>query len=168
MKLLTVSGSSRPHSTNRRLLDALSALTDTHTLHHAEIVNRLPLFHPGLKPNDAVREWKSIVREADGLLLCTPEYLHNLPALLKNALEWLTTGGELSGKLVVALTATPHPPRGERAMQSLLWSLTALDASVLTQYAVYDVPAKIDETGRVVDEELGEVLTGILELFSES
>ena len=167
MNILTVSGSSRSESTNRRLLDTLQNLTDTHTFHHAEIVNRLPLFHPGLEADETVEAWKTFVRSADALVFSTPEYLHNLPALLKNALEWLTTGGELADKPVIALTTTPHPPRGERAMQSLLWSLDALNARIVTQYAVYDLPAKIDDTGILTDKELRELLSAMLELLSE-
>ena len=73
-----------------------------------------------------------------------------MPAALKNSLEWLTKSGELDQKKVIAITYTPNPPRGSKAMQSLLWSLTALNANVLTSLELYHSDIAFDNDGRAV------------------
>ena len=68
-----------------------------------------------------------------------------MPALIKNALEWITSSGELVGKKVLAITFTPNEPRGDKAMQSLLWSLQALDANIVAP-ACHCIKAEISYT----------------------
>ncbi|MGB3546695.1 MAG: NAD(P)H-dependent oxidoreductase, partial [Saprospiraceae bacterium] len=78
-----------------------------------------------------------------------PEYAHNIPAALKNALEWLVAGGELSGKPVLAVTYTPHAPRGEDAMQSLCATLSALDMRVVAQLPLYRNEVMVEADGQL-------------------
>ena len=161
--ILAVPGSVRSGGTNVRLLHALAKLAHPRRVVVGELIEFLPLFTPEAKITDEVVDWRQMVHQAEAVIFCTPEYLHNLPAALKSALEWLTTGGELADKPVVALTATPHSPRGERAMQSLLWSLEALNARVVAQMPVYDVPSKVNDAGDITDEALRELLMLLLE-----
>jgi NAD(P)H-dependent FMN reductase len=54
-------------------------------------------FEEGLPPglakdeydNPAVITWRDKIREADGFIICTPEYNHGYPAVLKNALDYV-------------------------------------------------------------------------------
>jgi NAD(P)H-dependent FMN reductase len=56
----------------------------------------LPFFEEGLPPvaakdsytNPQVVKWREKVKEADGFIICTPEYNHGYPAVLKNALDY--------------------------------------------------------------------------------
>jgi len=56
----------------------------------------LPFFEEALPPglakdeyqNPVVRKWRDKVREADGYIICSPEYNHGYPAVLKNALDY--------------------------------------------------------------------------------
>ncbi len=109
--------------------------------------------------------WRQAVAATDGLIIATPEYLKNMPALVKNALEWLSSSGELAGKAVLPITLTPHPPRGEQAMESLCWTLRALEANVLTQFPVYLSDLERDESGYRLSAELTELLREALALF---
>jgi NAD(P)H-dependent FMN reductase len=57
----------------------------------------LPFFEEGLPPGLAkdgythpvVVSWREKIREADGFIICTPEYNHGYPAVLKNALDYV-------------------------------------------------------------------------------
>ena len=158
--LLTVSGSARPDSANTKLMLGLAHLLPDHKIQHSTVPERLPLFTEPAQahPTPAVIAWRTQVQHATGLIFCTPEYLHNMPALLKNALEWLTVGGELAGKPCLALTLTPHPPRGEQAMRSLVWSLQALNANVRAELPLYRDEVKLVD-GRITGVEARELLT---------
>jgi NAD(P)H-dependent FMN reductase len=55
----------------------------------------LPFFEEPLPPgiaqdnyaNPAILRWREKIREADGFIVCSPEYNHGYPAVLKNALD---------------------------------------------------------------------------------
>jgi NAD(P)H-dependent FMN reductase len=57
----------------------------------------LPFFEEPMPPgmakdgytNPIVVKWRDKVREADGFIICTPEYNHGYPAVLKNALDYV-------------------------------------------------------------------------------
>jgi len=119
MQVLTISGSARFDSSNIKLLNAIALLPSQFQFHHYYLLHQLPLFladddkAPFPKP---VLEWRKVVKGVDAVVIATPEYLHNIPALLKNALEWLSSSGELFEKPVLPITFAPHKPRGEKAM----------------------------------------------------
>ena len=56
----------------------------------------LPFFEEALPPglakdeyeNPVVQKWRDKIRSADGFIICTPEYNHGYPAVLKNALDY--------------------------------------------------------------------------------
>lgn len=161
MQILTISGSSRPKSSNLRFLRSLAFLNGQYNFQYFNQIINLPLF---IAENDRapwpeeVIAWRNSVKEADAVIISTPEYIHNVPAVLKNALEWLTSSGEMMDKRVLPITFTPHPPRGEKAMQSLLWSLSALKANIVTQLPLYQSEIDFDETGNIVNEEIVEMI----------
>ncbi len=137
--LLLVSGSPRSDSANSRLLRATGNLYPGEVTEAGYLAN-LPIFQPERDRApwpEAVLQWRSDVARATALTFSTPAYLHNLPGVLKNALDWLASSGELSGKPVLVFSFTPHPPRGDRARQSLLWSLQALKANVVAESPLY-------------------------------
>ena len=57
----------------------------------------LPFFEEAMPPgmakdgytNPAVVRWRDKIRESDGFIICTPEYNHGYPAVLKNALDYV-------------------------------------------------------------------------------
>jgi NAD(P)H-dependent FMN reductase len=52
------------------------------------------------------------------------------PGSLKNALDWLVSSGELNDKPVAAISASPLPTGGDKALTSLLLTLKALALSI--------------------------------------
>jgi len=154
MNILCLCGSTRYGSGNQQLLHYIDRSNANQNFQHLDIAD-LPMFHPDLDKNpisSRVGDFRKAAANAGAIIICTPEYLHNIPAVLKNALEWLTTSGELKDKKVLPITYTPHAPRGEKAMQSLLWTLKALDARILTSLELYHQDISFDKDGKIVDE----------------
>ncbi|MEM8526663.1 MAG: NAD(P)H-dependent oxidoreductase [Bacteroidota bacterium] len=137
MQILTISGSARPNSSNIRLLKALPEFLPAANFQHYDGLEQLPLFTAEAKPNQAVKDWQAAVEQANAAVICTPEYINSIPALLKNALEWLVDSGEFYNKRVLVVTFTPHLPRGEKAMESLIWLLQVLKANIVGQLSLY-------------------------------
>ena len=167
IKILTVSGSISDGSSNARLLDALPRHFSNFQFEKFDLA-QLPLFRPGIEesslPSEVI-QWRAAVAAATAVVFSTPEYLHNMPAVLKNALEWLTKSGELYQKPTIALTYTPQEPRGAKAMQSLLWSLVALDSKVLVSLPLYQTTLKVNPDGSLDGAEALEMLGSALDLI---
>lgn len=166
MEIVTISGSTNQNSTNTKFLKAISHEWPTATfLHYPEILT-LPIFQldKDVSPLPAeIQHWRATIERADAIIISTPAYLKNMPAVLKNALEWLTSSGELQAKPVIALTLTPHPPRGAEVMQSLLWTLGALEANVVVQAPFYQNEFKIGSDGTFQDDEMKSIIKTLLE-----
>lgn len=135
IRLLGISGSLRSNSSNTQLLRAAASIAPSAielTLY--EELDRLPHFNPDLDGDGAPEEvnaLRSRIREADGLLLCTPEYAGGVPGALKNALDWLVSSGELSQKPVAVISASPFVTGGQKAQEALLLTLQMMSARVV-------------------------------------
>ncbi len=169
MNVLCISGSNRVDSSNLKLLNAIPQICPEIRFEVYEALSQLPIFtaaadhHPW--PEQVLR-WRKTVSEFDALLICTPEYIKNIPAVIKNALEWVTSSGELSQKPVLPITLTPHSPRGEKAMQSLLWSLQALEARIVTQLSLFRNALNFDEYGNLLESDSKDMLATAIELLT--
>lgn len=104
MKVIGLSGSIREGSHTRKAVEialqgAKDAGLETELLDFRDY--ELPLcdavYHDEHAPV-AVKRLREKLREADGLILGTPEYHGSLSGVLKNALDWMTSA-ELSGKV---------------------------------------------------------------------
>lgn len=139
--LFGISGSASQESSNTQLLHVLRlAFAETYDIQVLDRLWELPLYTPETERAEISSEvtiLRKSVAQAEAIIICTPEYLHNIPAVLKNALEWMTTSGELAEKPVLAVTFTPAPPRGKHAMQSLLQSLGASKARVVAELPLF-------------------------------
>ncbi len=165
--LLTVSGSPHPESKNSRLLAACAFMLPATWVASVDLAS-LPLFQPQLDreplPPTVVR-WRNQWQAASAVVISTPAYLDNMPGVLKNALDWLTSSGEVSGKKVLPITFPPHAPRGEHAMQSLLWSLKALDATIPVSLPLFQQDIKFLGNGDIEESESRALLVGALDLL---
>ncbi len=75
------------------------------------------------------------IRQADAVIIVTPEYNYSVPGVLKNAIDWLSRVDPqpLAGKPVAIQTASPGLIGGARAQYHLRQPLVFLDARVLNK-----------------------------------
>jgi NAD(P)H-dependent FMN reductase len=169
MSILAISGSASAPSSNAALLDAIAASFPEKGLVQDFFLRQLPLYRPALDKAPLppeVQQWRAEVATAKAVIISTPEYLHNIPAVLKNGLEWLKSSGELFGKPVLPITFTPHPPRGEHAMESLRKSLQALEARIVVELPLYQNALSKNAQGEwVLEGEVYEWLEAALEML---
>lgn len=164
MRILGVSGSLRTGSSNTALLRAVAALaSEGMEILIAPPLDGLPHFNPDLdgeNPPSPVRAWRALLESADGVFICSPEYAHGIPGVLKNALDWDVSSGKLVHKPVALINASPNHLGAAKAQASLAQTLTAMSAKVIKQAAV-SVPAvykKLDAEGRLTDPETARAL----------
>lgn len=168
MNILTITGSANRDSANQKFLKALpSVITQHHFIHFDGLID-FPLFttEGDKKPSELILSFKEHIKNADLILISFPEYIHNMPAVLKNALEWTTSSGEFDNKKVFPISYTPSSPRGEKAMQSLVWSLQALNAKIIAQLALYQSELKISANGVLEGDSSIETIKTIFDFIS--
>ena len=114
MRVLGISGSLRRDSLNSALLRAAAErLPAGVELVEFERPARDPALRRGPRSGGrrpaAVRELREAIRDADAVLVATPEYNHSIPGQLKNALDWASRpAGQsaLNGKPAAAIGAS--------------------------------------------------------------
>ncbi|NNC93414.1 MAG: NAD(P)H-dependent oxidoreductase [Acidimicrobiia bacterium] len=93
MHSVATTGSLRSESFSRAAYTAATSLVPGHvTLVEAPIVD-IPLFNQDVEAAgdpQPVLDRKTTVDAADGLIIFTPEYNHSIPAVTKNAVDWLS------------------------------------------------------------------------------
>lgn len=101
--IMAISGSLRLESKNSIILRELKKYFQAKiNLEIYEGLASLPHFNPDIEFQDiqSVSEYKNQLKEADAILISTPEYAHGIPGSLKNALDWIVGSGELMDKKV--------------------------------------------------------------------
>ncbi|WP_107038009.1 NADPH-dependent FMN reductase [Brumimicrobium mesophilum] len=169
MRILAISGSASKNGSNYQLLKAIKTLfKDEHSIDIVDYLSEFPLFTTErLKSGipEKIKTYKTQLTEAEVVIISTPEYTHNIPAVLKNMIEWCTHSGEFSNKKIIPITFTPHEPRGEHAMKSLLFSLLALESNAITQLPLYKTDFHINEQQIELTEEVKELLRAAFEML---
>lgn len=164
MKFLAVSGSLRLSSSNTTLLRALPLVAEEIEFDFASPLDRLPFFNPDVEEialPPAAGLWREEVRDHHALVICSPEYAHGVPGMLKNALDWLVGGVEIHGK-PIAVINTSLPATFAHA--SLVETLTVIGGRVIPEASVA-VPLRgrrVDEAAIAADPELSSILRGAM------
>ena len=143
MQLALLGGSLRRDSLNRRLLEYLArTLADLgHPVRPvAGEALRLPLYDADLPVPEAVLALRDTLRDAQGLVLVSPEYNAGVPPHLKNAVDWLSTltPNPLKGLPVLLASASPGAFGGSRGL--LAWRATLANLGALAAPGAITVP----------------------------
>lgn len=169
MKILGISGSLKASSSNSSILQASKKLMkESMELTIYNHLGNLPLFNPdndGNVPPDFVKEFRDALKEADGVLISTPEYAYGIPGSLKNALDWTVSSGEFVDKPVAVIAASSSIAGGDKALASLLTTLSALSANI-PEEGCLTIPAsysKIDADNNFTDIETAQQVRLLLE-----
>jgi len=153
-KILAISGSTRQYSTNLNVLQAIALLYQGQIeLVMFESITRLPQFNPDDTDADRpeVMRWRQQIREADGILICTPEYAHGVPGALKNAIDWTVSTNEFSHKPTALITASTDGRFGHAALLETLRTIEAKNIEAL-QLLISFAQTKIGHDNTIKDE----------------
>ncbi|WP_254560331.1 NADPH-dependent FMN reductase [Dyadobacter diqingensis] len=166
-KILAISGSLRSNSTNTNILKNIGKIAAKDIdFEIFEGLEKFPHFNPGFdEDNIVVSDFRKKIQKSDAVIICTPEYAFGVPGVLKNALDWIVSTGELNDKPVAAISASPLNSGGDKALASLLLTLTAL-GTVKNEKSALSIPnikQKLNTAGEITDESLQKSLTLLLE-----
>lgn len=93
-KIVGISGSLRKSSYNTSLLNAAVELAPEGCVIEVGTIEGIPLYNADEEEAngapEAVTKLRDQIANADGLLLCSPEYNFGIPGVFKNAMDWVS------------------------------------------------------------------------------
>ncbi|MCX5205516.1 NAD(P)H-dependent oxidoreductase [Streptomyces sp. NBC_00237] len=166
LRFLALSGSLRRESHNTALLHALARRAPAGvTVEVHEGLGELPYFNQDREdvPPASVVDLRNRVREADGLVIATPEYNSAIPGVLMNALDWLSRpagDSSLLGKATAILGASPSQFGTARGQLVLRQILHRVQAPVVAhpEVTVFRSHQRFDADGTFLADEFTESL----------
>lgn len=175
--ILTMSGSLRRCSLNTSLLREAERIGSNLRFDHFDKLGDLPHFnedqeHPAPA---AVAALRRRVRDADAVLIATPEYNASVPGTLKNALDWLSRpDGDhapvLALKPVAVIGASPGPFGTVRAQSVLRQVLHKMNAQVVQQpeFLLFQAHQQFGADGRLpADSPAQLLLSAVVDALSQ-
>ena len=159
INILGFAGSLRKESFNRALLrNAAGFIPDNSSLEIFEL-DGIPPFNQDTEKDmhEKVRKFKSKIREADAILISTPEYNYSVPGVLKNAIDSASRpygDNPFDGKPVAIMSASIGMLGGARAQYHLRQIFVFLNMYPINrpEVMVNFAADKFDSNGNLSDE----------------
>jgi chromate reductase len=158
-RILGIAGSLRRESFNKAALRAAQKLVPQGTTLEIFEIDGIPLFSQDdeKSPPAKVVEFKRKIREADAILIVTPEYNYSVPGVLKNAIDWASRpyGDSAWAKKPVAVMGASVGALGTaRAQYHLRQMFVFLDMYAVNQPEVMIAGAaqRFDAQGNLTDD----------------
>lgn len=177
MNYLAIVGTNSEVSTNRMLLQFMQRHFQAQAQLELYEIRDLPAFYEA-DDDQIPQEVTSLsdkIRQADGVIIATPEYDHAIPAVLKSALEWISyTSQALTDKPVLIVGASHGALGSSRAQAHLRQILDSpeLAARLMpsSEFLLGKSQAAFNASGKLTDEhkqaELDEIFREFV-LFTE-
>jgi len=159
VRILGIAGSLRKESYNRFALNAAANLAPERT--EIEIFDLVGI--PGFNQDDEqnppskVTELKQQIRDADAILIATPEYNYSIPGVLKNAIDWASRpygDSAWDGKPAAIMGATVGAIGTARAQYHLRQVMVFLNMFPINrpEIMIGHASGKFDDQGNLTDE----------------
>ena len=158
--ILAISGSTRKNSTSEAILRTIASLYEKSLDVHVYLsIDQLPHFNPDADTDEVdprVTQFRGLIEHADGVLICTPEYVFSLPGTLKNAIEWTVSTTVFLNKPTAMIVASTG---GEKAFESLELILKTVGANIpdRSRLLIQGARSKIGRQGDMPAETLNKM-----------
>ena len=173
IKVLAFAGSLRKGSYNKALIRAAVEVAPENVAIEVFDLEGLPLFNQEFEadPPQRVKEFKDKIRNADALLIATPEYNYSVSGVLKNAIDCASrprADTPLEGKPVAIMSASAGRFGGARAQYHLRQSFIFLNMQPINRPEVMlsDAIHNVDATGKVTNEQTRQLIRQLLEALA--
>ncbi len=121
----------------------------------------------GEKRPAPVKQFLAAIAEADGLVLCAPEFNHSIPGVLKNALDWASRPAftsVMTEKPVGVMATSRGALGGARCLEHMKVALDSMMARVvLARECIITSTAERIRDGRLADETCLGFARGVVE-----
>jgi chromate reductase len=168
-KILAIIGSTRARSSNLFLVtEMIKASTDIFDISVYDSISKLPYFNPDLdttSPPQEVAAFRKQIMEADGIFICTPEYVFSLPGSLKNAIEWCVSTTVFSKKPAGLITASASGEKAHEELQLVMQTVETLFTAD-TAWLIQGIKGKFNAEGILVHQETQSQMHAFIKAFN--
>lgn len=169
-KVFAICGSTRSRSANLTILQYIGKIAkDKFEIEIYNGLADLPHFNPDLDLETApeiVEQFRSKIKFADGVIICTPEYVFSLPGALKNAIEWCVSTTIFSEKPVALITASASGAKAHESLQLILKTIYA-DVRDEACLLIQGAKGKVNSQGEIADEITRQKLNNLAAAFEQ-
>lgn len=165
-------GSLRADSVNRQLAETLASVAPEGVeFRIAENLDQIPFYNEDLDGENAPAAavaLRELVADSDRVLVVTPEYNATIPAVVNNAIDWLSRPygvGAIVGKPFGAIGVTPTPYGGKWAHEDARRSAKIAGAHVVEAADFSQSSLEVDV---LTDDEVRTNLRGALAALLEA
>ena len=169
-KILAFAGSLRKESYNKALVRAAIELAPENVQIEVFDLKDIPFYNEDNlnSPSAKVIEFKEKIRNADALLIATPEYNYSIPGVLKNAIDVASRpfkGNPLEGKPVAIMSASTSRLGGARAQYHLRQTFVFLNMHPINRPEVMLSAASqnLDSEGKLINEDTRSLIRQLIE-----
>lgn len=173
-RILGIAGSLRRESYNRAALRAAESLAPEGVTIDVFELDGIPGFNQDEEQNPpaSVIELKKRVREADAILIVTPEYNYSVPGVLKNAIDWASRpygDNAWDGKAVAIMGASIGAMGTARAQYHLRQIFVFLNMHPINrpEVMIANASERFDAEGNLTDETSRKLIRKLLENLVE-
>jgi len=168
--ILAIIGSASKNSSNLKLVQRIAALTqDYFEIIIFDRLSSLPHFDPELSVGNTpqiISDFRQLIQESNGVIICTPEYVFSIPGSLKNAIEWCVATTVFSRKPVGLITASASGEKGHEELKLIMRTIEALFTEDTT-LLIKGIKGKITESGNITDDKTNEQLVAFITAFKK-
>src|SRR5258708_7891264 len=159
IRLIGMSGSLRTGSYSNAVLETLREKFAGRADLQVYDLAPIPLYNQdfeGDKRPPVVKKLLADIADADGLVLCAPEFNHSIPGVLKNAIDWASRPAfesVLAYKHVAVMATSRGPLGGARCLEHMRIALdSCLSRIALAREVIISAAESKIRDGRLVDE----------------
>lgn len=171
MKLVLLSGSFRSKSRCMFILESIKKYYPKNEYYLPKL-DFLPFYCQDLAKSEPEEVSKLVdeISKASGIVVCSPEYNHSIPAVLKNAIDWASRpafNSVLRKKPVTIITQATSSVGGARAQAHIKLIFDSALSSIhpAREMMIPNIDTVIDPDGKIVDPKVEERLIAHMSNF---
>ncbi len=153
--IIGICGSASQNSTNLSILKKISQFGSSEfNLEIIDNLSELPHFRTELTDKNVpekIIDLRNRIASADGIIICTPEYIFSIPSGLKNMIEWCVSTTVFSEKPIGLITASANGIKGHEELKLIMETVQTkyIDETVLL---IQGIKGKIDKNGKIINK----------------
>lgn len=169
-RIFIIIGSASRNSANEKLVDIIAVqLKSDFDVEVFSDLKTLPHFDPEQSIEhspETIVAFRQQIEKADGIIICTPEYIFSIPSGLKNAIEWCVATTVFSNKPVGLITASASGQKGHEELKLIMKTVMA-EFSESTTLLIPGIKSKISASGEIEDYKTKEDVFKFVQAFED-
>lgn len=168
-KIIGICGSASRSSANLSILKWISESSkDNFDLEIINNLTELPHFETELTDKNVpelIVGIRNKIENADGVIICTPEYVFSIPSGLKNMIEWCVSTTVFSEKPIGIITASANGEKGHEELKLIMETIQT-NFTEETTLLIQGVKGKIDKNRKIINESTENELRKLIKSLS--